>query len=1748
MKKAIKLLCGIMCLFMVMTVLLTGCDFGNIDVAHGKDQTPVYYGMLLFDSSDVKIPEVNYVDETSNSSDNHYGWYKDDNGLVRSIHDKHKPLYVSQNQDVYAYVGISNPSEFQIVSFVINGQMFTSDMFDARSTNEIKIVKLNVGNARGIVEYTVSDIKYADGKEIKNVYMLGDPVAKASVKAENQITATVNKIELKDSGKEIFFDITITDEYGLIASGNGNVKLLVYRDGKVQKEAELTVGENKITIKTLNKNKEHEYEIVAYYDDFSGNGSANHTLVSKYPLQKDHSHTFGDWETTKAPTCGKDGEKARICSGCGTSEAEKLSATGLHSFDNNCDATCNGCEFIRTVGDHVYNNACDWDCNVCGYLRAVGDHVYDDQYDDTCNECGFVRDADCKHVYDNDCDTICNACGEIRTVDPSVHVYDNACDWNCNICGYPRAVGDHVYDNTCDTTCNVCGATRMIEHIYDNACDTTCNVCGATRTAGGHSYASTVTPPTATENGAITYTCSNCGNTYSETIIPQNFTVTADNRAMVGYTGAENENLVIPAVFEDNGTWYRVTSIGDYAFYECTALVNIDLPESVVEIGSGVFSSCSSLVHVNIPEGETWLDSVFSGCSSLEEIVLPDSVQELDICTFMNCTSLKKVIISPNSSLQLISQDVFYGCVNLTSIFIPKTVTAIMFNPFNSCPSLETVYYAGSEVDWNNIYFFLDETDYLFSATRYYYLKTEPTTEGNYWHWVDGVPTVWEVEIHSHNYEHTITTSNNYATILVTYNCSCGDTYSETIVPQDFTVTAQNRAMVGYTGAENENLVIPAVFEDNGTWYRVTAIGDWVFGDLAFANRSNLISVTIPDSVTTIGYGAFSDCNGISSVTIPKSVVSIGRGAFADCDTLTNIVVDGYNTTYQSINGNVYSEDGTVLVAYAVGKPETSFAIPDSVIIIGEGAFSGCYNLTNVTIPNSVTTIGIEAFYRCFSLISIIIPDSVTDINTWAFYGCGLQSVTIGAGVKNVGTASFFACSSLKTIVFEDGATVIGSWMFGDCSSLTDVVIPSSISLIYGDAFDRCSVLKSIYYKGTVEEWNAIVVDNTYTGSNNIRDLTIYYYSETQPTTEGNFWHYVDGVPMVWDAYVAPEELEYTLSDDGTYYIVSGIGTYSGSELVIPSEYKGLPVKEIGYKAFESVSALTSIVIPESIVSIGDSALACCSFVDITIPNSVINIGSYALAHCTSLESVKMPNTLTNLGNCAFRYCLALNSIEIPDGVTLIAYDTFYFCESLISIVIPDSVTMIQISAFPGCSALSSVYYKGTMEEWNAIVIDNPDQVPDSIYDATRYYYSATEPTTEGNFWHYVDGVPTVWEVSSGANYSEGLEYALNEDGKSYSVTGIGTCADTDIVIPNTYEGLPVTGIGNSAFTNCYNITSVTIPDSVTSIGNYLFRNCFKLTSIIVDETNTAYQSIDGNFYSKDGTVLIAYACAKTDTTFAIPNTVTTIGGDAFWGCTNLMSITIGDTVTTINDWAFAHCCNLTSLTIPNSVTTIGEYAFCDCEKLTSVTIPSSVTSIGNEAFFQCYGLMNITVDETNAVYQSINGNLYSKDGTVLIVYTSGKTGTTFVILNSVTTIGDYAFDNCSKLTSITIPSSVTTIGMRAFQNCDNLTNVTIPNSVTTIEDWAFAYCDKLANVTIPDSITGIGSHVFYNCSNLTSVTIPDSVGTIGMLAFYQCTKLTSITFEGTVEKWEKIALGSIWNYNVPATYVQCSDGIVSLN
>lgn len=320
-----------------------------------------------------------------------------------------------------------------------------------------------------------------------------------------------------------------------------------------------------------------------------------------------------------------------------------------------------------------------------------------------------------------------------------------------------------------------------------------------------------------------------------------------------------------------------------------------------------------------------------------------------------------------------------------------------------------------------------------------------------------------------------------------------------------------------------------------------------------------------------------------------------------------------------------------------------------------------------------------------------------------------------------------------------------------------------------------------------------------------------------------------------------------------------------------------------------------------------------------------------------------------------------------------------------------------------------------------------------------------------------------------------------------------------------------VTTIGNGAFCECENLVSITIPSSVTSIGDYVFRCCYSLASI------------------------------------TIPDSVTSIGLAALYNCSSLTSITIPDSVTSTGDYAFAGCKSLASITIGNGMTSIGEYAFDGCSSLESVVIPSSIIAIGRAMFSHCTSLASV------------------------------------VISDGITTIGDNAFFNCESLTSVIIPDSVTSIGKSAFGFCESLTSITIPDSVTSIGAEAFRHCENLASIKVaegnnnycdidgnlfskdkktlvqyaigksdeeyivPDSVTSIGEGAFDDCRILTSVIIPSSVTTIEKLAYEGCRNLSSITFNGTISRWNSITKGDWWNLDVPAVYVQCTDGTVSL-
>ena len=362
------------------------------------------------------------------------------------------------------------------------------------------------------------------------------------------------------------------------------------------------------------------------------------------------------------------------------------------------------------------------------------------------------------------------------------------------------------------------------------------------------------------------------------------------------------------------------------------------------------------------------------------------------------------------------------------------------------------------------------------------------------------------------------------------------------------------------------------------------------------------------------------------------------------------------------------------------------------------------------------------------------------------------------------------------------------------------------------------------------------------------------------------------------------------------------------------------------------------------------------------------------------------------------------------------------------------------------------------------------------------------------------------------------------------------------IIIPNQINGTTITSIGENAFRDCGFLTSVEIPNSVTNIGKNAFVLCGSLSSINVDSDNSTYKSIDGNLYSKDGKTLIQYAIGKTQTSFIIPNSVKSIGEEAF-----------------------VLCSSLTSVIIPNSVTSIGDYAFYDCTKLVEVINKSDLDIQKGSSNYGYVGYYALTIHKGESKIVKVNDYLFlTVNGVNYLVNYIGN-DTELKLPNNYNgqdyVINRYAFRFCSSLTSIEIPNSVTSIGSAAFYGCDSLTSV---NYTGTIDEWAqiefsgsssnpLYYAKNLyingeliteVNLT---TATKISDYAFINCSSLTSIEIPNSVTSIGNYAFYGCTSLTTIKFNGTKAEWGNISKGYYWNYYVPAKKVICSDGEVGI-
>ena len=339
------------------------------------------------------------------------------------------------------------------------------------------------------------------------------------------------------------------------------------------------------------------------------------------------------------------------------------------------------------------------------------------------------------------------------------------------------------------------------------------------------------------------------------------------------------------------------------------------------------------------------------------------------------------------------------------------------------------------------------------------------------------------------------------------------------------------------------------------------------------------------------------------------------------------------------------------------------------------------------------------------------------------------------------------------------------------------------------------------------------------------------------------------------------------------------------------------------------------------------------------------------------------------------------------------------------------------------------------------------------------------------------------------------------------------------VVIPEAIEGYEVKWIDNYAFSNCKNITEITIPDSVMEIGEFAFLGCTSLLKVVLSKNMTA---IEAQTFS---------GCSSLES-IIIPEGVTKIGtrsksedfmcdGAAFYGCTSLKEIIIPDSVTEIWWRAFSGCTSLSKVKLPKNLTSINSDVFSGCTSLAEITIPDSVTSIGSSAFEGCTSLAEIVIPDsvTEIGWSAFEGCTSLAE---------------IAIPDSVTSIGGSAFSGCTSLAEITIPDSVTEIGSSAFSGCTSLSKVDLPKDLTMIEAYTFSGCSSLESIIIPEGVTAIGtwseyentyySSSFSGCTSLKEIVIPDSVTAIGGSAFSNCISLESITIGSGVE-----SLGDEW-------------------
>lgn len=1151
-------------------------------------------------------------------------------------------------------------------------------------------------------------------------------------------------------------------------------------------------------------------------------------------------------------------------------------------------------------------------------------------------------------------------------------------------------------------------------------------------------------------------------------IIP-NSVETIDNNAFVDCSGLES-------IYFPNS----VTTIGHAAFANCSSLTSITIPYSVTGIGYQAFAYCSGLTNIVVDPDNSKFDSR-ENCNAI--------VDTDGFYTYLR-VGCKNTYI--HNSITCIGDVAFMGCIDLTSITIPNNITSIQKAAFSGCIGLTEIYSCIEDpfsLD-TNCWSGVDKSIPLYvpAGTKAKYQTTEGWNEfTNIIEMGNETPDPTLIQFADAEVKRICV--ENWDT-----NGDGELSYDEAAAVKDLgkdfqwnrKITSFNELQyfTGLTGIGDDIFV----YCESLTSVSIPNFMTWL-GNRAFYHCSSLKSITIPSSIYYIGEMAFEGCGGLTSIvvedgntvydsrencnaiittqdneliagcgntTIPNSVTSIRGDVFHRCNDLKSIVIPasvtsigiGYGVTCGCSN----------LTSIVVEKENTLFDSRDNcnAIINTETneLIAGC---KNTIIPSTVASIGVNAFAECSGLTNITIPNSVTSIGGGSFHHCGFTSITIPNSVTTIGELAFMDCSALTEIFsYLEEPCSLGQGCWHNVDKSIPLYVPKGTKAKY-QTTDGWKEFKNIVEMGGEIEPDKIA----------FADAAVKFVCLAN-------WDIDDDGQISYDEAAAVTDLGESFHNNWQIKSFDELQYFTG-------------LTSIGERAFSLCNSLTSVTIPNSVTSIGNSAFYdCSSLASVTIPNSVTSIGNSAFSGCSNLASVVIPESVTNIGEwafngtsltsitipssvsrietCAFQNCHSLTSVTIPNSVTRIGGYAFANCSGLATVTIPSSITTISDHAFAGCTGLTEIrsyiekYIYVNPKCWIDVNKNIPLYVPagtKAIYESnegwnvfTNIVEMGDETPQDPSIIKFADThVKAIcvenWDTNGDGelSYDEaagvtdlGQVFYSNKDITSFDelryFTGLTSISEKafswsslkTVTIPHN-----VVDIGQQSFGGCMGLTSITIPKSVKTIGNIAFY-CNWLTSIVVEDGNTVYDSRDNcNAIIHTATNELVQGCANT----IIPNSVTSIGTAAFWGCEKLESISIPSSVTTIGTGAFADCYSLTHISIPSSVTTIGVQAF-QSTGFSSIDIPSSVTSIGKSAFTNCH------------------------------------------------------------LTSVTIPSSITSIEQGTFYYCESLASVTIPNSITSIGMNAFQFCSSLSSITSHIGIPrAIDNSVFSNLPEDVTLYVP---------------------------------------------------------